>query len=229
MGITPEPFCRNLEEGATNLERELKDILKELLPADRRELAKEIHLYLKKELREEDEENWSAAGELLDLYDCHTCVEHIAQVYSKGIMTAVQTDKGLVFEGDRIVSEEELEGIVDRTLHRERRFWVDNPKNEAPAILSCEEAMEQYRNLKEGHRPVKLIDVRTPGEYEENGLNGAVNIPLSKILLNPYRVAENVRIPVFLYCDRGYQSEIAAGCLSTAGFSKVTAFALNMD
>ena len=43
-------------------------------------------------LGEEDESDWSAAERLQDLYSCHVCLNHIAQVYVKGIMGGRRED-----------------------------------------------------------------------------------------------------------------------------------------
>lgn len=50
--------------------------------------ARIIHQFMKIELGVADLQDISAAEELADLYTCHTCVNHIAQVYLRGIMEA---------------------------------------------------------------------------------------------------------------------------------------------
>ena len=55
---------------------------------DRRSAARIIHRYMKIELGIPDLEDISAANVLADLYTCRTCVNHIAQVYLRGIMEA---------------------------------------------------------------------------------------------------------------------------------------------
>ena len=53
-------------------------------PLIRSQAARIIHEFLKKELHEPDEPDWGDAGRLKDLYDCHVCVNHIAQVVLRG-------------------------------------------------------------------------------------------------------------------------------------------------
>lgn len=55
-------------------------------PIVRKSAARIIHEYLIKELKKEDLEDISGAAVLRDLYDCRVCVNHIAQVYLRGIM-----------------------------------------------------------------------------------------------------------------------------------------------
>lgn len=86
-------------------------------PMERRHVAASIHNYLLNTLHEKDEENWDAAKELKDLYDCHSCVMHIAQVYVKGIMSASEENEEL-FGVRQIVKDSELLQIVNRVLSR---------------------------------------------------------------------------------------------------------------
>ncbi len=51
---------------------------------ERRNAARIVHEFLRRVLKEPDEDDISGAKTLKDLYDCHVCTAHIAQVYSKG-------------------------------------------------------------------------------------------------------------------------------------------------
>lgn len=62
------------------------DIINLGKPIVRKSAARIIHEYLIKELKKEDLEDISGAAVLRDLYDCRVCVNHIAQVYLRGIM-----------------------------------------------------------------------------------------------------------------------------------------------
>ncbi|MCQ2572998.1 MAG: alpha-galactosidase [Treponema sp.] len=89
-------------------------------PMERRHLAASIHNYLLNTLQEKDEENWDDAKKLKDLYDCHACVIHIAQVYVKGIMDSSEDDDELF--GVRVpVSEEEIRETVSKVLDPAKR------------------------------------------------------------------------------------------------------------
>lgn len=53
---------------------------------NRQTAARIIHQFMKIELGVPDLRDISPANVLADLYTCHTCVNHIAQVYLRGIM-----------------------------------------------------------------------------------------------------------------------------------------------
>lgn len=80
---------------------------------ERRNAARIVHFFMRKTLIEEDNPDWSAAKVLKDLYDCRTCVDHVAQMYVKGIMEA----KGKNIFGMRnIVDEKEADDIILRVF-----------------------------------------------------------------------------------------------------------------
>ncbi len=66
---------------------------------------------------------------------------------------------------------------------------------------------------------VQLVDVRTPQEFEEGHLNGAVNINWNSpdFLENAKRLLDPGR-PVLIYCRSGRRSASAAASLSAASF-----------
>lgn len=69
-------------------------------------------------------------------------------------------------------------------------------------------------------QPPLLVDVRTPGEWEESHIDGAVNVPLSQL---PARLEELPSDrPLVVYCASGYRSAVAASLLASAGRSPVT-------
>ena len=55
---------------------------------NRQTAARILHQFMKIELRVPDLQDISPANILADLYTCHTCVNHIAQVFLRGIMDA---------------------------------------------------------------------------------------------------------------------------------------------
>ena len=64
-----------------------------------------------------DLEDISAAAVLKDLYDCRKCVAHIAQVYLRGLMTAVRYplpdgNELLVFDGSAPYMREQLKQLL---------------------------------------------------------------------------------------------------------------------
>ncbi|HEV3391122.1 MAG TPA: MBL fold metallo-hydrolase [Solirubrobacteraceae bacterium] len=67
--------------------------------------------------------------------------------------------------------------------------------------------------------PPVLLDVRAPGEWEQERIEAAVNVPLSRL---PERLDSLPRDrQIVVHCASGYRSAIAAGLLERAGFEDV--------
>ena len=69
----------------------------------------------------------------------------------------------------------------------------------------------------------RVVDVRTPQEFASGHVPGAINIPYEEIGKRASEIGPP-STPVVLYCRTGRRSEIAAGALQKAGFSKVYDF-----
>jgi len=80
---------------------------------------------------------------------------------------------------------------------------------------------EEARKFMAEHEEGKytLLDVRQPGEYEEEHLPGAKLIPLPKLSDSLKEV--DARKPVITYCAIGGRSRVAAQLLSGLGFEEV--------
>ena len=98
---------------------------------DRKSAATLIHIFLREVLKEPDETDIEPASILRDLYDCRVCVNHIAQVYLKGIMEAFdypelsktgRRGEFLLFNGSEKVTREVAEDYRDRALKRAKRL-----------------------------------------------------------------------------------------------------------
>jgi hydroxyacylglutathione hydrolase len=64
------------------------------------------------------------------------------------------------------------------------------------------------------HREVVVLDVRRASEYDEEHIEGAVNIPIHEI---PDRIGEVPDGELWVHCASGYRSSIAASFLVAAG------------
>ena len=78
---------------------------------------------------------------------------------------------------------------------------------EVPQIEVC--CVDQW--VKEGR---KLLDVRTPAEWNAGRVEGATSVPLAKL---PERLAEVPLGPLAVMCGSGYRSSLAASFLERAG------------
>lgn len=165
-------------------------------------LAQIVHEKLL-EMGEADETDWSAARYLKDIYECHTCVIHIAQCYVKGIIPSSESS---VFGANEIVTAELEELVNKRLLNKSLRQKPEPVKASEIKTVSLSEIPEKAR----------LIDVR---EDSENPVGE--NITLKTIVQNPYIMGTDLQQKIILYCTKGYQSTLAADVLQKAGYLNV--------
>lgn len=190
------------------------DVTNRTNPIERRAAARIVHEALLTEFSERDEDEWSAAEKLLDLYSCRTCVIHIAQVYVKGIMFGLVNN---VFDVKGNMTLSEAAAIVVRMLVREKRIPQTEVKTYESKMIHPDEAWEMLFN---NSRSI-LIDVRTNEEYKQEHIDGSICIPLQDISNNPFSVCTRKDTPIILYCQKGYKSSLAAQALIDAGYCKI--------
>ena len=204
---------------------ETQDLLEAKGAVKRQTAARILHEFLWRELGEKDLTDISSAAVLKDLYDCHACVNHIAQVYSKGLMPAVC--EGL-FGMRECVTTEQAGAIAEKVEQRfqakvrkeaELETWKQSEKVDAQTTNRLDLAAAVA--FLESHPDAIHIDVRTAFEYANGHPQGAVNLPLMQLLEHPERVSDDKNACVLLGCDGGYRSEMAATCLKDAGFGRV--------
>ena len=82
----------------------------------RLDAARITHMFLMKEVGIPDLTDINAASVLRDLYDCRICVNHIAQVYLRGLIAAreiegISEQRFLIFDGREKLTATEAEYI----------------------------------------------------------------------------------------------------------------------
>jgi rhodanese-related sulfurtransferase len=65
-----------------------------------------------------------------------------------------------------------------------------------------------------------LLDVRSPMEFEENHIPGAINIPLDIVVSNMKQISE-LQKPIVVYCLSGGRSLMATGILQQNGIQDI--------
>jgi rhodanese-related sulfurtransferase len=80
-------------------------------------------------------------------------------------------------------------------------------------------SVSDARAMMQSSSNVSIVDVRTPEEYVQGHLKGAINIPLSDLPLRIGGLEQNR--PILVYCQTGYRSAQASSILVKAGFAKV--------
>lgn len=189
---------------------------------ERRTAARVVHSFLWIEMGEPDEAEWRGAEQLKDLYDCRTCVNHVAQVYSKGIMSAF--DDPFCFRMLAEVGETEGNEIVKRMFCREERQipkWEKGSCRRASALTYAE-----AHRLLEQEPHALLVDVRTTEQFKEYHLSGAVNFPMAQLIRNIGILHTERQQTVLFYCEQGFQSQIAANCAEEAGWERAFYFSM---
>lgn len=201
------------------------DLTESDTPIQRRRLSGILHEYLKRECGEWDEPEWGSAGSLRDLYDCRTCVNHVAQMYAKGIVGAVDETRR-IFGMREPVEYREAEESVLRMFEptRRRKPGKGFDRQERAEGGPDREGRGQELLLPESLPPSGiLLDVRTEGEFLAGHPDGAVNIPLLCLMGAPQVPGAGRDTVIYAYCDGGYRAEMAAQCLREAGYTRVFA------
>ena len=88
---------------------------------------------------------------------------------------------------------------------------------------SAEKTPQKMTALSEAETKTESIwiDVRTPEEFNEGHLQGAINIPFEQIVGKIAEVAPNKNTQIHLYCRSGRRAEIALQELTKQGYINV--------
>ena len=177
----------------------------------KKEAAKEAYDHIKNVLHEEDEKDLMRAAVLNDLFDCGHCVMNIAQVYLKGIILPKEER---LFGTDEELGEEELLKAEERILFPEKR--------QKPPVSGCSGNIRQadLSEIKKAGR-CRIIDVRSEEEFSDGHTEGAENIPLDKLLINPHLLGNDIFEPFVFVCQKGLKSYKAALTAEEAGYRDI--------
>jgi len=97
--------------------------------------------------------------------------------------------------------------------------------NSGHGAVSTIPVSEFQGKLTTSAKGAQLVDVRTPEEYAEGHLKGAVNMNINSDAFEQQVGKLNKDMPVFVYCRSGGRSARAASKMESMGFRKV----YNMD
>ena len=70
-------------------------------------------------------------------------------------------------------------------------------------------------------KEVLLIDVRSPQEYKESHLDGAINLPLYDIEQKAQEQIKRKDTPIIIYCQSGSRSRRAMQILRQEGYENL--------
>ena len=77
----------------------------------------------------------------------------------------------------------------------------------------------EAQNLLAQNKEIFLLDVRTPEEFRQARLKGAVLIPISELELRVQEIPRNR--PILIYCAVGSRSNLVAAFLADKGYKNV--------
>ena len=80
--------------------------------------------------------------------------------------------------------------------------------------------LEDIQKLQQKNNKIILLDVRSPQEYRERHLNGAINIPLYEISENIKRKLD-INETIVVYCSSGIRSVKAIKILKKLGYTNL--------
>lgn len=79
--------------------------------------------------------------------------------------------------------------------------------------ISVDDFMENYHN-------VNIIDLRSFEKYNTNHIDGSINIPYEKLLVDPSKYLDKGE-KYYLYCQKGLSSSNVCSILSKLGYNVV--------
>lgn len=68
---------------------------------------------------------------------------------------------------------------------------------------------------------VTLVDVRTPGEFAQGYIKGALLLPLDRLAIDAKNKLPDKEATILVYCLSGSRSRSATGLLTRAGYKNV--------
>lgn len=98
-------------------------------------------------------------------------------------------------------------------------FLACQSQNDAPGFGTV--PPEVFEKLIREHRDLVLLDVRTPGEYANGKLDGAINLDIQAPDFEERLKALDKEAQYGVYCAVGRRSEVAMERMKTLGFTRV--------
>lgn len=142
--------------------------------------------------------------------------EFAGGIIPAGTAMIIVADDGLALEAKNRLARIGFDNVLG-SLDAPVQAMAENPElTSTSSRLDVEglvQAMETIPDL-------QLVDVRQPGETEGGSIDGAILLPLTKLLeeqdsLDPTK-------PTIIYCAGGFRSSIAASHLVSSGFADVS-------
>ncbi len=96
-----------------------------------------------------------------------------------------------------------------------KKIWKKNNRGNKMLDIEIEELKELDKN------GAILLDVRSPQEYEEGHLDGAILLPEYELKENANQILKNKKEVIIVYCSSGIRSKKAQKELMELGYEYV--------
>lgn len=80
-------------------------------------------------------------------------------------------------------------------------------------------SIEQLEDMK--YKNAVIIDVRSPQEFKEGHIDGAISIPEYELKNRVRNEIKNVEEPIIVYCSTGHRSKRAQEILEQMGYKEI--------
>ncbi|MEM7139613.1 MAG: MBL fold metallo-hydrolase [Actinomycetota bacterium] len=141
--------------------------------------------------------------------------EFAGGVIQPGVSIVLVTEPGLENEAKNRLARIGFDTVIGH-LEEPLMTFMANPHDVVASSRLDVEALDAARR----HDDLQLIDIRQPGETAAGTIDGAIEIPLTR--LNEQLASLDASKPTVVYCAGGYRSSIAASRLAAAGFGDVS-------
>jgi len=151
--------------------------------------------------------------------------------YATWAGTVLDKDHSIVVVADPGEEEESIKRLGRIGFDRVQGYLENGTKGLEPRpelrLTHVRLSPAELRSRLSGERPPQVVDVRTPGEWDEEHIEEALLIPLSRLARELDRLPRDREIVCI--CKTGYRSSIAASLMVNAGYEVVTDVEGGMD
>jgi hydroxyacylglutathione hydrolase len=141
--------------------------------------------------------------------------EYAGGVIQPGAPIVLVTEHGMETEAKNRLARIGFDRVVGH-LAEPLRVFEEHPDD---VVRSSRLTVHELADRLRAGEDLQLVDVRQPGETAAGTIDGAVEIPLTR--LNEWLSTLDASKPTVVYCAGGYRSSIAASRMAASGFTDV--------
>lgn len=202
-----------------NLNREIRPLLDETTPPPPLEVDDIVrHQRLGAVVLDTRDPNEFSAGHLMGAVNIGLAgryAEFAGGVIQPGAPVILITEAGMELEAKNRLARIGFDNVIGHLVDPVRSM-SDHPEDVTQSSRVDVDGLQ--RQLAETE-DVQLVDVRQPGETADGVIDGAIEIPLTR--LNERLASLDASKPTIVYCAGGFRSSIASSRMMAAGFRDV--------